>query len=288
MVAFLISSNAGTFGCNRVVHIRRRKQGRKGQQGLNLTEIALTFPVYLRIGGVTLHPHWVFETLGYGVGLYGCYRGRTRLRDVIPAGARWTLVAAALAGGFVGSRLLAVFEEPLRVINRWSDPQILLSGKTIVGGLVGGLVAVELAKRLLRIRVPTGDLFTIPLIAGIAVGRVGCFLSGLDDQSYGVATGVPWGVDFGDGISRHPTQLYEAAFLAALASALVFLSDRLTVVGDRFKLFLLGYLFFRLLVDFIKPGVRVGGLSTIQWVCLAVIAFYAPHARRLILEVRSG
>ena len=79
-----------------------------------------------------------------------------------------------------------------------------------------------------------------------------------------------------------------AAFLAALASALVFLSDRLTVVGDRFKLFLLGYLFFRLLVDFIKPGVRVGGLSTIQWICLAVIAFYAPHARRLILEVRSG
>jgi phosphatidylglycerol---prolipoprotein diacylglyceryl transferase len=248
----------------------------------------VTFPVYLRIGGAALHPHWVFETLGYGIGLYLCYRGQRRPGDVIPARTRQALVVAALAGGFAGSRLLALLEEPLRLAGRWSDPQVFLSGKTIVGGLVGGLVAVEAAKRLLRVQVPTGDLFTIPLIAGLAAGRIGCFLSGLDDQSYGVATRMPWGVDFGDGIFRHPTQLYEVVFLAALGAALVFLWDRLTSVGDRFKLFLLGYLAFRLLIDFIKPGVRVGGLSIIQWTCLAVLAFYAPHARRLIREVRSG
>ena len=34
-------------------------------------------------------------------------------------------------------------------------------------------------------------------------------------------------------------------------------------------------------MDFIKPGVRLGGLSAIQWVCLAVLAYYAPHVPRL-------
>jgi hypothetical protein len=48
------------------------------------------------------------------------------------------------------------------------------------------------------------------------------------------------------------------------------------------------YLGFRLLVEFIKPVVRLGGLSAIQWVCLAVVAYYAPHVPRLVTEVRRG
>ena len=51
---------------------------------------------------------------------------------------------------------------------------------------------------------------------------------------------------------------------------------------------MIGYLTFRLLVDFIKPAVRIGGLSTIQWACLAVIAYYIPHVSRLFDEVRRG
>jgi prolipoprotein diacylglyceryltransferase len=249
----------------------------------------MTFPVYLRIGGVAVHPHWFFETLAYIVGLYLCVRSRRSGRDFISGGARWTLVAAALVGGFAGSRLLAAFEEPFGPLARWSDSHLYFSGKTIVGGLLGGVLAVEATKRWLQIKTPTGDLFTLPLIAGLAIGRIGCFLSGLDDQSYGVTTRLPWGVDFGDGISRHPTQLYEVLFLVLLAAVLVRVSDRRRV-GDAFKLFLLAYLMFRLCVDFIKPGLRVGGLTVIQWACAAAIAFYAPHVGRLMMmraEVHS-
>ena len=244
----------------------------------------MTFPVYLRIGGLAIHPHWVFEALAYAVGLYLSYRSRRRSGDVVDASSRRAVNIAALAGGLIGSRLLAAFEAPAA---RWPEAQVLLGGKTIVGGLIGGVLAVELVKWMRGVKVATGDLFTMPLIAGIAIGRIGCFLSGLDDQSYGIPTTLPWGVDFGDGVPRHPAQLYEIVFLAALAAALLFLWDRLRVTGDRFKLFLLSYLAFRLLVDFIKPGVRAGGLSTIQWVCLAAIAFYAPHVRRLVAEVRE-
>ena len=64
---------------------------------------------------------------------------------------------------------------------------------------------------------PTGARFALPLAVGIAVGRIGCFFAGLDDFTYGMPTALPWGLDFGDGIPRHPVQLYESAAMPAFA-----------------------------------------------------------------------
>jgi prolipoprotein diacylglyceryltransferase len=143
-------------------------------------------------------------------------------------------------------------------------------------------------KTRLGVVVATGDLLALPLTLGIAIGRVGCFLTGLADETYGAAATLPWGVDFGDGVPRHPTQLYEIAFLVLLGLVLVMRGHRLAVVGDRFKLFMLAYLTFRVLVDLVKPAVHVGGLSMIQWACVAAIAYYARHAPRLASELRHG
>ena len=229
----------------------------------------MSFPAYVRLGPLALHPHWIFESLAYTVGFYLYRRLRRRRGDVIESRDRWWVIAAAIVGGFAGSRILSAFEDPVFLADHWRQPQLLLGGKTIVGGLVGGLIAVESIKALRGIRVATGDLLALPLALGIA-------------------TRLPWGVDFGDGIARHPTQLYEIIFLSVLG-AILWISSRLaTTVGDRFRLFMAGYLGFRLLVEFIKPGVRVGGLSAIQWVCLAAIAYYAPHVPRLVTEVRRG
>jgi phosphatidylglycerol:prolipoprotein diacylglycerol transferase len=248
----------------------------------------MSFPVYFRLGPLAVHPHWVFESLAYTAGFFLYRRHRRRSGDVIEPRARAWVIAAAAVGGMAGSRLLSAFEDPFLLAGHWTQPHLFLSGKTIVGGLIGGLLAVEAVKRLLGIRVATGDLLALPLVLGIAIGRIGCFLSGLEDQSYGVTTRLPWGVDFGDGVARHPTQLYEMIFLAGLAAVLLLRTTRMTTTGDRFKLFLLGYLTFRLLVDAIKPAVRVGGLSAIQWACLAVVAYYAPHVPRLVTAVRRG
>jgi phosphatidylglycerol:prolipoprotein diacylglycerol transferase len=248
----------------------------------------MSFPAYFHLGSLVLHPHWIFESLAYTAGFYLYRRLRRRGGDVIDARARWWVIAAAIVGGFAGSRILSAFEDPLFLADHWTEPHLLLGGKTIVGGLVGGLIAVESIKRLRGIRIATGDLLALPLVLGIAIGRIGCFLSGLEDESYGTLTRLPWGVNFGDGIARHPTQLYEVIFLAGLGIMLSLGPRMTTTVGDRFKLFMVGYLGFRLLVDFIKPAVRVGGLSAIQWVCLAVVAYYAPHVPRLVAEVRHG
>lgn len=219
--------------------------------------------------------HFAFESLAYSTGFWYYLRERRRAGDVITTHARWWVVAAAIAGAAIGSRLLFWFEDPHETLAHWRDMAFLMSGKTVVGGFTGGLIAVELVKWRIGVREATGDLFAVPLALGMAIGRLGCFLSGLDDHTYGVATSLPWGVDFGDGIRRHPTQLYESLFALALAVALSAFAKRPHRQGDVFKLFLGSYMAFRVVVDMLKPGVSIAlGLTAIQWTALAVIAYY--------------
>ena len=241
----------------------------------------MSFPVHLSLFGLALHPHVVFETLGYFVGFRLYLWGRRRQGDVIPAPTRWWAITAAALGGAFGSKLLAWLEDPSALQAHWREPAFFLAGKTIVGGLLGGLVVVEVVKWVLGERRSTGDLFAIPLAVGIAIGRIGCFLTGLDDHTYGVATSLPWGVDFGDGVSRHPTQLYECIFLVAFAIVLARVRVVLTRSGDAFKVFMIGYLAFRLAIDAIKPAPAVWGLATIQWACVAGLVYYGNDIVRL-------
>src|SRR5262245_60913376 len=157
-----------------------------------------------------------------------------------------------------------------------------MSGKTVAGGLIGGLFAVELTKRVAGVKRRTGDLFAIPLCAGLAIGRVGCFLGGLQDDAYGVATGAPWGVDFGDGVARHPAQVYEIIWLGLLALWLWRLSGRWRREGDLFKTFMVAYFSFRLVVEFIKPGWPIFGLTAIQWASVAMLVYYSRDLPYLI------
>ena len=215
-----------------------------------------------------LHP--LFETLGY-TGGYALYRGqRTRRGDVLSEDHRWWIIAAAAVGALLGSRVLGLLEyAPIRGLD-WHDLFAFTGGgKTIVGGLLGGWAAVELIKRVAKIRSRTGDLFAVPLCIGIAVGRVGCFFAGLADDTCGTPTSLPWGIDFGDGVPRHPTQLYELVFLLLLAIVLHRFNTRPHREGLTFRLFMAAYLGWRLLIDFIKPQPVFHGLNPIQWACVA-------------------
>ena len=243
----------------------------------------MQFPVWITLGTWQIHPHPFFETLGYILG-YQLYASlRRRQGDPVADLPRLIALAAAAVGGAMGSKLLAWLEDPALTLAHVTDWGFLLGGKSIVGGLLGGLIAVELVKRRIGLRQATGDLYALPLILAIALGRIGCFLTGLADNTHGTATGLPWGVDFGDGIARHPAQLYEAAFLALLAAAIGWRARQPHQQGDRFKLFMVGYLAWRFAVDFIKPYHHIlPGLGTIQLVCLAGLLYYAPHIPRLL------
>jgi len=240
----------------------------------------MSFPVYLPLGPLRLHPHFVFEALAYFIGYRVYLKQRKRSGDHLSNPDRLWIVAAAICGAAIGSKLLYWLGDPAVTVHRWNDLFYLMAGKTIVGGLIGGLIAVEVTKRRLGILTRTGDLFAIPLCVGIAIGRIGCFLSGLSDDTYGIPTDLAWGVDFGDGVGRHPVQLYEIGWLGLLAIGLGWLARKPHRQGDLFKGFMVGYFVFRLAVDFLKPGITFGGLTSIQWACVIMLLYYCrdlPH-----------
>lgn len=199
----------------------------------------------------------------------------------------WAVLVGCLAGAGLGNKALFWLHELPLARENLNLVNFFLGGQSVVGGLLGGLIGVEIAKRLAGVRRSTGDRFVFPLILAIAVGRVGCFLAGLNDATYGNASSLPWAVDFGDGVARHPTQIYEILFLALLAVGLQRLQSTLaTRPGLLFKAFLSAYLVWRLAVDGLKPvpfdfGL---GLSGIQLVCLIALLLYLPG---LIRQAKS-
>jgi phosphatidylglycerol---prolipoprotein diacylglyceryl transferase len=148
--------------------------------------------------------------------------------------------------------------------------------RSVEGALAGGIVAIEVYKSRNGISLRTGARFALPLAIGIAVGRIGCFLAGLDDFTYGTPTTLPWGHDFGDGIMRHPVQLYESAAMGAFAIfylAAVIRPNRF-VIDNGFYLALGFYALQRFVWEFFKPyGAVFGPLTLFHLLSLAVLIY---------------
>lgn len=225
--------------------------------------------------------------LAYAVSFRVLAADRERLGDpVADPMARATLLVLAVAGAALGAKALCWFEDPAVLAARWSDWQFWFEGKSIVGALLGGLFATELAKPALGIRVSTGDLYVRPLGVGMVLGRIGCFLSGVTDGTHGQPTSLPWGMDLGDGIARHPTALYEIGVIVALT--LVVGRVRWRRSGDRFAAWMVGYLLWRLAVENIKTQpFPYGGLSAIQLACLLGLGWYVAFIGYRVIPARS-
>ena len=115
-----------------------------------------------------------------------------------------------------------------------------------------------------------------PLAAGIAVGRLGCFFAGLPDYTYGIPTSLPWGVDFGDGIPRHPVQLYESgAMLVFLVLYLRGIALGIPLfLRDGFYLFVAFYGVQRFFWEFLKPyPTLVGPFNVFHILCFGMVAY---------------
>jgi len=214
----------------------------------------------------TFYYRWLQQRAGVSVG-------------VLLNGGRFAVLLGCIFGAAIGNKLVFWIEMPNLLPLYWNKPEVWFAGQSMVGGLLGGLLGVELAKKISGVRHSTGDAFVFPILLGLMIGRAGCFVAGLEDGTFGIPTTVPWGVDFGDGIPRHPTQLYEIVFAAALWGGLHYLhSNRALQPGLLFKIMLCGYLMWRLLVDGLKPVFfDYGfGLSGIQVVCAIALLLYMP------------
>ncbi|MGB6154272.1 prolipoprotein diacylglyceryl transferase [Castellaniella sp.] len=227
-------------------------------------------PIALQLGPVAIHWYGLMYLAGFALAwLLGRWRiqhhpGELNLRDledIIFYG-----VLGVVLGGRLGYVVFYKFDEylahPLSIFYVWQG------GMSFHGGLLGVIVAMLIfARKRGQPLLAIGD-FIAPLIPlGLAAGRLGNFING---ELWGRPTDLPWGMVFpgsGDGIARHPSQLYEMGLEGFALFALVWwFARKPRPMGQISAVFLMGYGTFRFLVEFTREpdaflGLLMGGLS---------------------------
>ncbi|WP_333596558.1 prolipoprotein diacylglyceryl transferase [Chryseobacterium flavum] len=235
----------------------------------------MDFPVTFHIFGKTILAHPLFEAVGMFLGMRYYFYLKRRSKEKLSFNTSAAVLIGATAGALVGSKLVGNLENPYTLFEDFSFGKFW-SNNTIVGGLAFGLIGVELAKKVVGHKESTGDMIVFPLMLAMIIGRVGCFLTGIYEETYGIPTDSVFGMYLGDEYLRHPVALYEIGFLVMLWAVLKYVQKlERYPSGFIFQIFMLGYFTFRFLLDFIKPRIEIAGpLGTIQFVCICVIIYY--------------
>jgi len=225
-------------------------------------------PVLFRVFGINVESYAFFVTLALIVGFTFYFLNAKQKKKLNEN--TFFLAVAALVGGALGAKLpIWIYHFKDLIVS--GNVSLFLSGRTVIGGIIGGFVAVKLTKWKLGIKQRMGNQFVPAIWLGIFVGRIGCFLRGC---CYGVETRLPWGVNYGDGLLRHPTQLYESLFAFSMFILSLKFSSKFKEEGRFFDMFLLTYFSFRFMLEFIRMHTRVFlGLTMFQIVCLVVICY---------------
>lgn len=241
----------------------------------------MTIPFEPIILGYTINVHLVLEYFAFFFGFRYYLFLRKKTTDTISGTNRLSIILGAVIGAFLGSRIIGFLENPVFPHSLETLVNIL-NYKTIMGGLFGGLLGVELSKKIIGEQQSSGDLFVFPILLGIFIGRIGCVLSGINEFTYGKETTFFMGMNLGDGLLRHPLALYELIFVIFLSLFLLKIKNRELKNGLLFQYFMISYFAFRFGIEFLKPNVFfVFGLSTIQLLCLLCLIYY----RKTILHL---
>lgn len=225
--------------------------------------------------------HYLFETLAFIIGVRLYYYKKKKISDPITDINRLWIMLGAMVGALVGSRLIAILETPANI--NQVTLLTLYQSKSVAGGFLGGLFGVELAKKIIKVNVASGDVYVVPIIIAVFIGRIGCFLAGVAEPTFGIETSFITGMNLGDGLKRHPVALYEMVLMLVLLMLFKLIKNKEMLNGDRFKLFMVLYFLYRFLVEFIKPyNVLFLHLSSIQWSGIAIFLYYYRFLIRII------
>lgn len=249
-------------------------------------------PVLFEIGDTIVWSHPFFSLLGLAAALAISWQIAKSQRR---ADNDFFLI---LAGGLFLAAIFSRFGLVFRYIHDVNAPTfagfLAYSGKTVLGGLAGGYAGVLITKRLIGYKRHTGDLLAPGVACGMAIGRIGCFLS----ERPGTRTSLPWAVsippaaarhipacpDCIAGVPLHPSFLYEALFLAVAALILfrvIAAKSRRELKrseGHVFKIFLFSYAVFRFFVEFVRGNPPMAfGMSGSQLMILATLPLFALY-----------
>ncbi|NOL50494.1 prolipoprotein diacylglyceryl transferase [Pelistega europaea] len=243
----------------------------------------LTFPqidpVAIALGPIKIHWYGLMYLLAFacawGLGRYRITKGalnitKERFEDLLFYGILGVILGGRL--GYVAFYQPSFYlSHPTEIFAVWDG------GMSFHGGLIGVLTAMfYFAHKEQKTFFQIAD-FVAPLVPlGLAFGRIGNFING---ELWGRVTDVPWGMVFphSDGAIRHPSQLYQMSLEGfTLFIILWIFSRKPRPTGQVSALFLIGYGFFRFLVEYTRePDAFLGflalGLSMGQWLSLPMI-----------------
>ena len=241
-------------------------------------------PVLFEVFGYKIEAYPFFVILALITGLL-IYMIQLRMDGIRNSNAIYIAIFAILFGT-IGSKLPIVIMYWDEINNSAHPLDILYSGRTIVGGLVGGFLGTFLAKKLFNIKERMGNQLAIPVAFAMAVGRLGCLFRGC---CYGIQAKFFWGIDFGDSIYRHPTQIYEIIFDVLLGIYLIYRKKKGVLPGQLFKIFLNSYLVFRFLLEFIRvEKVSFIGFTDFQLLCAVSVAYINREGIKKLLIRKKG
>ena len=238
--------------------------------------MTIDFPISIDIFGHSVLIHPILESVGIFIAMRYYAFLRKRNKSSLSTIQSFGIIIGALIGALLGSKIVGTLENPQALLEAKNQFLFFWTSNTIVGGLTLGLIGVELTKKIIKHKESTGDLIVFPLILAMIIGRIGCFLTGVYEQTYGIETTSIFGMNLGDGLMRHPVALYEIVYLLLLWIVLKIIQKKyIYPSGYLFQIFMLAYFLFRFCLDFIKPIHPLFlGLSSIQLTCVCVIIYY--------------
>ena len=219
-------------------------------------------PVAVDLGFAKVHWYGLMYLLGFaGAWWLGVKRSavadsgwnKDQVSDLIFYGA-----LGVILGGRIGYILFynfsAFLDNPAIILKIWQG------GMSVHGGMLGVFLALYLFARKTNKTFFQASDFIAPMVPiGLGAGRIGNFIN---KELPGRATesDLPWAMDFGDHIARHPSSLYQALSEGLLLFLILFFYSRVSRPRMAVSaMFMIGYGSFRFITEFFRtPDAHLG------------------------------
>lgn len=216
-------------------------------------------PIFLNLFGLQIHWYGLMYVIGllagYFILSYFAKQGQLKLTEDEVLDFMVYLALGLLLGSrifyFIFYNFSQVLQNPLSLFAIWKG------GMSFHGGVIGVMTSGYIfCRKYKKSFMHIADYVTLPLTLGLGLGRIGNFING---ELFGRATSLPWAMNFGDNIPRHPSQLYEAAKNFTMTFFFWFIRNKHLPEGFRFWLFIFFYGVLRFTIEFVRqPDPQLG------------------------------